>query len=440
MSSTHSEPVATAYAGRADLPLPPGPVSARERARFTSMFLLDELAATTKLYQQYGPVARLSRTILMVGPQANNFLLNSDPSQVQSGPVFEAGPPGLRSLDGEEHKRDRRLIQHAFRPESLSGYVVVMKETTRRRMERWGGEIDLYEEVRDLVVDIVLQTMLGTDLGHKFPEMVKDYWLLTNRGPGRIRLPYSKYWRGMRAQVRLWDQLREIIARRRDNPGPDAVSALVTARDTQADYALGEEQILNYLFMLLEAGRDTSINLLTFAIAVLAIRPDLQQRLLDEDIEGLEEATLQGLYNLPFTINLLREVERMYPPAPYIARYAAADLSFQGYRLPKGSGLIASTYLTHRLPEVFPNPELFDPDRFAPPREEHRTPNALIGFGGGPHLCIGKGFSWLEASVVLHTLARGCRLRCKGQMMPGIRYKGGGASPRKRIILQVTRP
>ena len=109
---------------------------------------------------------------------------------------------------------------------------------------------------------------------------------------------------------------------------------------------------------------------------------------------------------------MLKEVERVWPPISLCQRGVVETVEFAGYVLPPGTLVIYSPWVTHRIPDVFRDPERFDPDRFAPPREEHRaTPYSLVGFGGGPRLCIGQAFAQLEMKIVASLLLR--RYRCE---------------------------
>jgi cytochrome P450 len=236
--------------------------------------------------------------------------------------------------------------------------------------------------------------------------------------PGH-NVPFTPRWRGQQAQKKMWGLLRELIAERRRALGDDALSQLIRAHDGHGGERrarLNEDQLLVHAFTLLAAGHETSAAYLTFALAVLAVRPELMERVVAEldTLPRCGPPTLKQLNQLEFTFNLLREVERMYPPTPYVARRAMVDLECGGYRIKRGSTLMGSVRLTHLMPSLFKQPMLFDPDRFAPPREEHKTRFALIGFGGGPHLCLGIHFAQIEACVLLHTLLRRYRFRLRG--------------------------
>jgi cytochrome P450 len=113
--------------------------------------------------------------------------------------------------------------------------------------------------------------------------------------------------------------------------------------------------------------------------------------------------------------NALSEAERLYPPVANGPRGVLEEFEFNGYRVPAGTQVLYSIAASHLLPSIFADPEQFDPDRFAPPREEHKTPYALVGFGGGPRICIGINFAQVEIKALLSHLLRNYRL----ELAPG---------------------
>jgi cytochrome P450 len=165
------------------------------------------------------------------------------------------------------------------------------------------------------------------------------------------------------------------------------------------------------------AGHETTTSLLTSFLMSLRDHPRVADALLAEQREVVGAAPLRvdhlrGLVRLDAA---LKEVERLLPPISLGQRGVAAAVEVGGYHLPAGTMVIYSPYVTHRLPQVYRDPERFDPDRFLPPREEHKTtPYALVGFGGGPRLCIGLAFAQLEAKIVASLLLR----RYRWQLAP----------------------
>ena len=168
-----------------------------------------------------------------------------------------------------------------------------------------------------------------------------------------------------------------------------------------------ETQVINQAIGLLFAGHDTTSSLMNWLLFELGNSPTWRQRLRDEcqQVMGDEPISMTNLRQLPNMTNAIKEGERLYPPAFAISRMATADIEYGGYLIPAGWYVCIFPMLTHLLPEIYKDPDLFDPDRFAPPREEDKKqPYSLIGFGGGVHSCIGVELAQMEMKIILSTL------------------------------------
>jgi len=137
--------------------------------------------------------------------------------------------------------------------------------------------------------------------------------------------------------------------------------------------------------------------------------------------------------------NALSEAERLYPPVPNGPRGVLEDVEIGGYTIPAGTPVFYSIAASHLLPDVWSAPETFDPDRFSPPREEHRkTPYALVGFGGGPRICIGINFAKIEIKAMMTEIVRNYDIR----LVPGqgiAQYYEVTGAPVHGIQLRVTK-
>lgn len=414
------------------------------------------------LYRRYGPVvliqpqapAALIRLlermagidakpyVLLVGPEANRFLMTAPPAQIQRAPTIAARFPSdngdvqrqysIASIDGETQKEHHQLAMRPFRPKHMASYIPTMRAALARRAAGWGDQIDLYAEMSVLAFETLVWTMLGIapDMP-RYAELTAAYWPLFSKDRTQGRM-----WQAKRA---MWTLIDQIIDERRAAPGPDAASALIVACDQHDGTPVSREMLRNYLYMLIEFGHGDIAIYQTYATAVLALRPDLLDRMRDEHASYSDAAVLDPEHRLPFTLSLLREVERCYSPVTFLMRYAAADLTFGGYRIPRGSWLLNSMDLTNQLPTVFPDPEHFDPDRFASPRLEHKVPFALIGFGAGHHICIANSYTRMYGCVILHELLESYKLVLKDmQRLPKIDYRGAMQVPARPILLTLT--
>jgi cytochrome P450 len=162
------------------------------------------------------------------------------------------------------------------------------------------------------------------------------------------------------------------------------------------------------------AGHETTANLLSWTWYLLSQHAEVEAKLhaeLDALLEGGRLPTIEDLPALRYTEMVVAETMRLYPPAWTVGRLAIEEHEVGGYVIPKGALVLLSQYVTHRDPRFFPDPARFDPERFTPEAKESRPPFAYFPFGGGVRRCIGEGFAWMEATLLVATLARRWRMR-----------------------------
>ena len=189
----------------------------------------------------------------------------------------------------------------------------------------------------------------------------------------------------------------------------DLLSRLIEARDeeTGGDERFTDEQIRDHVLTLFAAGHETTALALGWTWLLLSENPDAEARLhaeVDAVLDG-RPATAADLESLKFTRSVITESMRLLPPAYAIERTAETDYRVREFTVPRGDTIIASQYLIHRDPRWFPEPLRFDPDRWTDAFRVSLPRFAYFPFGGGPRICIGEGFAWAEAMIVLATLA-----------------------------------
>jgi cytochrome P450 len=202
--------------------------------------------------------------------------------------------------------------------------------------------------------------------------------------------------------------------------------ALVRARDEDGQ-PLSEDEMVANLRLLFLAGHETTATTMTFALAHLAERPDLVRRLMDEvRAAGAPPLSLADTRKLPLCEGVFREAARLYGPGWFLARKPTEDLELRGVRIPAGTRIALCPLLWARDPEVYPDPDRFEPDRWIG-KQSAPTPYELAQFGGGPHFCLGYHMTWLESVQYLAVLVtilseRRQRLRLAAARMPKIAY------------------
>jgi pentalenene oxygenase len=188
---------------------------------------------------------------------------------------------------------------------------------------------------------------------------------------------------------------------------------MLTARDEETGDGLSNEQVRDEVLTMLAAGTQTTATTIAWALHIMSVRNDIQDRAYAEIREVLGDRALvfEDLERLDYLRRLLTETLRLYPPAWLLSRRATVEVTLGGHVLPAGASILFSPYSLHRDPSVFPDPELFDPERWLPERAKEVPRPAFIPFGAGNRQCLGEGFAWVEATVVLSIILRRWRIR-----------------------------
>jgi cytochrome P450 len=317
--------------------------------------------------------------------------------------------------------------------------VRVVERRTRDWAER--GEVDLYEESRQITFDVAAEALVGMEGGPVVDRLRHLFAEMLHGDPDPMAETYDEFMaRIMRARAELDEMLLRLIGERRANPTDDILGMLVAARDEEGR-ALTDLELLGQVHILLVAGHETTTTNTAWLLYLLATHPEYLSRVLDEiDAElGTEgEIDLKAIRGLQTLSNAMDEAGRLYPPVLSLPREVMRDVVFAGYRLPAGTQIRLVVGATHRLPHIFAEPERFDPDRFAPPRREAReTPYALSTFGGGPRICIGINFAQIEMRIAAAHILRQFTLEPIPDRPVTHRYYGITASIPGGIHVQV---
>ncbi|MER7849879.1 cytochrome P450 [Kitasatospora sp. NPDC096077] len=391
----------------------------------------DRLAFIQSL-RAHGPVVRITvgpKSVTVVNsPELIHEMLTSKADQFSKGLLFEKlklfGKDALPVAEGKPHLHRRRQLQPAFHREKISGYVDSMRETVTPTVAGWhaGAELDLKAEMQLMAQNVVMSALFSSTpesgAAHAILESVDTVFTAALR---RALLPVSVLeklpTRGNR-QVKVANGLlraavAEILAEHRATPDAydDMVSLLLTVEDGDGQ-PLADDEILSEITGLLAAGSETTAVVVAWLFYELGRNPDLEHRLheeLDAVLAG-EPVTAEHLGRLTFTRRLLNETLRLYSPAWLVTRQALAPVRLGPVELPAGADLVWSPFALHREPDLYPDPERFDPDRWLPERPQPPK-GAFIPFGSGKRMCIGDAFASTEAMVITAVIASRWRLR-----------------------------
>jgi cytochrome P450 len=406
----------------ADVPFPPGDTgfSMARTKRFTE----DPLPLLLEAYERYGPVFTLrlfhGNAVFMLGPAANHYITVSHASNFQwreshFRDLISLLGDGLLTTDGDYHRRSRTIMLPAFHRERIAASIGVMAQETEAALEhlRPGTAIDLYAWTRTLALRIAMRALFGLDPDGTQAREVDAAGLFERalgfyatpvplrllRGPGTP-------WQRQQQATRKLDRIlyAEISHRRRTGErGEDVLSLLLDAHDEQGE-GLTDHQVRDEVMTLLFAGHDTTTSTIAFMFYELAHHPEVVARLVaeqDAHLAGLPPTAQQLMSGELAELEMvLEETLRMYPPAWIGPRRSLQAFEFQGHTVPGDTFVNYCSWASHRLPEVFPEPSRFRPERFAPGAKAGMAKGAYIPFGGGSRTCIGMRFGQLEVRTI----------------------------------------
>ncbi|MGW2636943.1 cytochrome P450 [Streptomyces sp. NPDC001348] len=346
------------------------------------------------------------------------------------GPVKEKARPilgnGLITSDWADHRRQRRMVQPAFHPTRIATYAEVMHEECAAHVDAWrpGRPVDVGDAMQALTTRVTARALFATEMApHSVAEVQRSLPVMV-RGAFRraldptsliARLPLAANREFDAALDRLHTLIDGIIGdyRRSGEDRGDLLSALLAARDEDNGGALTDREVHDQVMTLLLAGVETTASALTWAWHLLAAHPEAEARLHAEvdEVLGGRTPTYADVPRLAHTQRIFTETLRLYPPAWMYTRMTTQPTELAGHPLPAGTDILISPYVIHRIPEFFPRPDSFDPDRWLPERAKDVTRGSYLPFGAGSRKCIGDVFGMTEATLALAALASRWRLR-----------------------------
>jgi sterol 14alpha-demethylase len=354
---------------------------------------------------------------VLTGPRANEAFFQARDEQLSSKEAYQFTVPifgrGIAYDTSPEVMNEQMgLLFPALRDQRLQAYAGFMAQEAESYFDHWGesGQIDLSDVTNELTVFIASRCLVGhefrqnlsTEFAHLYRDLEGGLNLIAFFKPN---LPLPVFKRRDRARARVAELISAIIAQRRANgvEGEDFLQTLMTARYTDGT-SLTDDMIAGLLLPVIFAGQHTSAVLAAWTGVLLLQHPQFLPAILQEQRDvfgGRREMSLDALRKLTALERAIKEAERMRPPLVMLMRKVLQDFEYGGYCMPAGSLAIVSPAVSHRLPDVFREPERYDPDRFAPGREEDRkSAYRLIGFGGGRHRCIGLTFAYQQVKVI----------------------------------------
>lgn len=391
--------------------------------------LLNPLGVLRALHGE-GPVLRLDigtmPVVVVTTPDAITEVLVKKGKSFRKGRLFDRLRPlvgnGIGNSEGATHIRNRRLIQPMFYKERLEGYASVMADRSRMLADSWydGQSIDAAKAAGSFTIETLAATIFSADIGRPAVESVREdlpiiLRTMLHRALAPKALDGLPIWRSFdRSVTRMRAVIEEVIATTRtSNPESrsDLLSLLLSARD-DTGVGMTDEEVRDELATMLFAGSETTASTLAWAMYHIGQRPDVEEEILTEISKtvGSRPVTFADVRSLPSITRVLDEVIRLHGVTTLMRR-SAEPVVIGGYEIPTGTEILFSPYAMHRDPELYPDPDRFDPDRWLPEHMAVRPRHHVVPFGAGSRKCIGDKFAWLEATIFLATVLPRWKLR-----------------------------
>jgi cytochrome P450 len=371
---------------------------------------------------------------------------------------------GLVTSEGEYHDKQKRIIQPAFHPNRVKNYGHMMVDYAERISERWQDKmvIDIHSEMMHITSAIIAKSVLGSNIVDIESHKVNNALLTSMEYLNRILMPFGELIEKMpllpinkdfrSAKNTLDSIVYRMIKEHRDSTGiekkpkgdkkddddnnnknvnlhrnHDLLYTLMEAQDQEAGIKqMSNIQLRDEVMTIFLAGHETTATALTWTFYLLSRHPDVERRVYEElcsvlrdknnDDNDLNQSkdctatlrlpTIEDISKLEYTEKVLRESMRLYPPAWTLGRQALTDYVIDKYVIPSGSIILMSQYVMHHNARYFPNPEVFDPDRWTKEFKSVLPRFSYFPFGGGIRGCVGEPFAWIEGILVIATVYR----------------------------------
>jgi len=386
----------------------------------------------SKYHAEFGDTFRfyiggLKEAIVTIDPAVVQHVLktNSDnyhKSEIQVKRMGHFLGKGLLTTEGEEWKNQRRLIQKGFSPKQLDALSAIMQDSLADSLRDFNGRInngpvDIYPHMMRITFSMVARSLFGARLKEEDIDLVSDTICTVQEFIVKQTLqPYLNPWFGVSGELKKHEDMRAradavlmtyIKKRRNEAPGMDLLQTLMDARYADGE-GMTDEMVLSESMQLLVAGHETSSNSLSWLLYLLSSRPDILQKLRDEfeTVLGDRPVSHGDVPSLLFAQQVVQESLRLYPPFWMIDRMAVADDRVGDVDIPAGSMVIVYVYGAHHAPKHWPNPDVFDTERFVKGAEKLRAPFTYFPFGGGPRGCIGLHYAMLQVLMILNDVVR----------------------------------
>ena len=384
---------------------------------------------------------------------ANDTKQFSAPGDINSILVPVLGSQSLLNLDGDRHRRARKLMMPSFHGERMYHYGQKIVDITRDLTQQLPSQRPFLAQTltQQITVRLILQIVLGIESGDRYEQIIRSASNLLNLFNSPLTVTalfipklqtnwgsWSPWGRFLKLQAELDRAIYAEIDDRHRSPDPsrtDILALMMSATDEDGRH-LSNRELRDELMLLLLAGHDTTALAMAWGMYWLHALPDIKQNILDELAPLGDNPNPMDIFKLPYLTAVCQEILRIHPVAAFsFPRRAEEDVDLMGYRMPAGENAIVSIALLHQRPGIYPNPRQFDPDRFL---QRKYSPYEFIPFGGGVRRCIGNALAMYELKLSLATLLRTADFTLIDRQEPKVKRRGVIFAPKGGIPMRVT--
>jgi sterol 14-demethylase len=404
------------------------------------------------------------RLTFLIGPEAQEVFFKASDDVLSQNEVYDFmkpvfGPHVVYDATKKNRQVQFQTMANGLRTNRLKSYVTKIEEETRAYLKNeWGasGQVDLLTSLSELTILTASRCLHGEDVREHIFKDVQELYHDLDHGLTPVTVfwpnaPTAAHKKRNAARIEMTRLFGNVIRERRENPGgSDGTDILSLFMDIKyKDGSLiTEEQVTGLLIALLFAGQHTSCITSTWTSLFIANDAKLVDRILEEQnqIMGTDpnkKIEYDDLQEMEILHNCMREALRMCPTFIMVLRKAEQAVKMKvndkSYVIPKNDIVVVSPTVSMRLKTTFEDPDTFDPDRFAAPREEHKQPYSYLGFGGGVHSCMGQNFAFVQVKTILSVMFREYDMQRVAEKMPEIGYDDMVVGPKGDCSMRYTK-
>ncbi len=407
-----------------------------------------------------------SGVVFTSSPQSIQQILTNDTKQLSapgsSNQTLKPflGEKGVILLDGKEHRQRRQLLMPQFHGDKVRAYTNTIQEITRDVIQGWqvGETITIRKEMEEITLSVILETVFGLSKGERYDRIRNKLSKMTSLIESPINAaflflpwlqkdlgawsPWGKFVRD-RAELdtliyaEITDRKAALSEQRRqsqETDRSDILSMLIGSQDADGN-AMSDLELHDELMTLLFAGHETTATALAWAIYWINYLPEVKEKLLAEIATLGTEPDAMAISKLPYLNAVCSETLRIYPVAMLtFPRIVNETISIEGYELQPHTVVMGCIYLTHHREDLYPEPDLFKPERFL---ERQFSPYEYLPFGGGVRRCVGVALAQLELKLVLVEILTSCQLTLTGELPVIPARRGVTLGPKGGVTVRV---